>query len=292
MILLLGSTGYVGGAFQKRLDQLEMPYRALSRAQHDYTDLDTLVDVIRESKATFLINSAGYTGKPNVDACELHKSECLDGNAILPGTVRSACEHTGIPWGHVSSGCIYTGRRDDGQGFTEADSPNFSFRTNNCSWYSGTKALGEEVLEDAENTFVWRLRIPFNHQDSPRNYLSKLVRYERLLQAENSISHLDDFVSACITCWTKQVPFGTYNVTNTGSVTTKQVTELIQEHLLPEKKYIFFKNEAEFMQIAAKTPRSNCVMENSKLLAAGIPMRNVEDAIVASLDQWRASSDE
>ncbi len=76
---------------------------------------------------------------------------------------------------------FFTGTRPDGRGFTENDSPNFSFRTNNCSFYSGTKALGEECLQDAENTYIWRLRIPFNHVDSPRNYLSKLLNYAWLL---------------------------------------------------------------------------------------------------------------
>lgn len=286
MILLLGGTGYVGTAFRQRLSQDAIAFRSVSRTECDYTDDDTLSRLIADTRPDFLINAAGYTGKPNVDACELHKSECLDGNAVLPGTLLKVCEAASLPWGQVSSGCIYTGSRPDGTGFTEADPPNFSFRTNNCSWYSGTKALGEEVLADAESTYIWRLRIPFDHQDSPRNYLSKLVRYERLLQAENSISHLDEFVSACLACWQKRVPFGTYNVTNTGSVTTKRVTELIQKHLLPDKKVDFFESEAEFMQTAAKTPRSNCVMDNSKLLATGIQMRDVEDAIVASLRDW------
>ncbi|WP_417740603.1 sugar nucleotide-binding protein [Rosistilla oblonga] len=288
MIILLGGTGYVGTAFQRKLTALQKTFRSVSRSEIDYTNLDALTTLIRDSNASLLINAAGYTGKPNVDAAEIHKAECLDGNAVLPGTIRAACEATKTPWGHVSSGCIYTGRRPDGNGFTEDDTPNFSFRTNNCSWYSGTKALGEEVLIDSPQTFLWRLRIPFDHQDSPRNYLSKLTRYERLLEAENSISHLDDFVTACIRCWTDRVPFGTYNVTNSGSVTTKRVTELIQSHLLPEKQYQFFADEAEFMQTAAKTPRSNCVMDNSKLLATGIPMRDVEDAIVASLQQWQS----
>ena len=293
MILLLGHTGYVGSEFQRQLVAQETRHRSVSRSELDYTDRDALIGLIRESQATFVINAAGYTGKPNVDACELHKSECLAGNAVLPGTIREACQMAGnVPWGHVSSGCIYTGRRGDGQGFTETDEPNFSFRTNNCSWYSGCKALGEETLADAENVFVWRLRIPFNEHDSARNYLSKLVRYERLLQAENSISHLAEFVSACLECWRRRVRFGIYNVTNSGSVTTKQVTELIQTHLLPSKTYDFFESEAEFMKVAAKTPRSNCVMDNSKLLSTGIPMRNVEEAIIQSLQQWQVASSE
>lgn len=286
MILLLGGTGYVGSEFRRQLSQASTPHLSVSRSDRDYTDYSELTRIIDECKATFVINAAGYTGKPNVDACELHKSECLDGNATLPGTVRSACEAAGIPWGHVSSGCIYTGKRDDGNGFTEDDAPNFCFRTDNCSWYSGCKALGEEVLSGAEKTYVWRLRIPFDHRDSPRNYLSKWVNYKMLLEAENSISHLGEFVSACLACWEQSVPYGTYNVTNTGSVTTKQVARWIQQHLLPKKTFDFFGSESEFMQVAAKTPRSNCVMDNSKLLATGIKMSTVDEAITKSLRSW------
>lgn len=287
MILLLGHTGYVGSAFARLLERGGHAYRGVSRRDVDYTDRAALTRLIAKTRPSFLINAAGYTGKPNVDACELHKAECLAGNAVLPGMIREVCDSAGLPWGHVSSGCIYTGRRADGGGFTESDPPNFSFRTDNCSFYSGCKALGEECLQGSESTYLWRLRIPFNHEDSPRNYLSKLLRYERLLDAENSISHLEEFVAACFECWQRRVPFGTYNVTNTGSVTTRQVTELIREHLEPAKQFEFFSDEAEFMQTAAKTPRSNCVMDNSKLLATGINMSPVEDAIVSSLENWK-----
>ena len=39
------------------------------------------------------------------------------------GSSRQACEAANVPWGHVSSGCIYTGSRPDGSGFTEEDAP-------------------------------------------------------------------------------------------------------------------------------------------------------------------------
>ena len=90
MILLLGATGYVGSAFQQLLDQRSVEYHSISRREIDYTDRDSLIDLIRESQPSFLINAAGYTGKPNVDACELHKAQCLQGNAVLPGTIREA----------------------------------------------------------------------------------------------------------------------------------------------------------------------------------------------------------
>lgn len=289
MILLLGGSGYIGRAFQTFLEKEKISFRNIARKDVDYYDKTKLAKLIRETKATFLINAAGYTGKPNVDACETNKTDTLLGNAILPGIIREVCESVKLPWGHVSSGCIYTGRRPDGNGFTEVDPPNFSFRTNNCSFYSGAKALGEEVLEGAENCYVWRLRIPFNHIDSPRNYLTKLLKYEYLLEAENSISHLNDFVNACIASWQKRIPSGIYNITNPGSVTTKEVVELIRENLAPDHNFKFFKNEDEFMQKAAQTPRSNCVLDNSKIIEAGIELRPVREAIIDSLSNWSSS---
>ena len=286
MIYLLGGSGYVGSAYQALLQRKGLAFRNLRRADFDYTNPAALTELLRRDKPEFLINAAGYTGKPNVDACELHKSECLLGNAVLPGTIAAACADAGVPWGHVSSGCIYTGSRPDGTGFTETDTPNFSFRTNNCSFYSGTKALGEEVLASRSDVYVWRLRIPFNEVDNPRNYLTKLLRYNTLLEAANSISQLEEFVAATFACWEKRVPFGIYNVTNPGQVTTREVVDLIKKSGVSNKNFQFFTDEAEFMRTAAKTPRSNCVMTSAKLAATGIVMTEVHEAIERDLRRW------
>jgi dTDP-4-dehydrorhamnose reductase len=286
MILLLGGNGYVGSAIQKNLTGRGLPFVVASRASSDYSNPVILVKMLRELRPEFLINAAGYTGKPNVDACEIHRTECLDGNAVLPGVIREACEKTQTPWGHVSSGCIFTGAKADGSGFTENDAPNFSFRQNNCSFYSGCKALGEEVLDGAENCFIWRLRIPFNNINSERNYISKMMRYDRLLMATNSLSQLDEFADACVASWTQRVPFGTYNLTNPGSVTTRDVVRLIQQHGLSSRDFQFFESDDQFMKLAAKTPRSNCVLDSTKAIAAGLPLSPIEEALEKAMKNW------
>ena len=236
MIYLLGGSGYVGQAYQKLLTSKRIAFKNLQRKDFDYTDVATLVEALRSDKPDFLINAAGYTGKPNVDACEVDKANCLFGNAILPGRIAEACEITNTPWGHVSSGCIYTGTRENGTEFTEEDAPNFTFRQNNCSFYSGTKALGEEILAGVSNCYIWRLRIPFDQNESARNYLTKLMRYQKLLEAENSISQLHEFVAATFACWEKRIPYGTYNVTNPGYVKTSEVVDLILESGVCKKR--------------------------------------------------------
>lgn len=288
MILLLGGQGYVGRAIQKNLNARDLPFVVVSRRESDYSQLPVLVKMLRDLRPEFLINAAGYTGKPNVDACEVHRTECLAGNAVLPGIIRMACEQTHTAWGHVSSGCVFTGAKEPGVGFTENDPPNFSFRQNNCSFYSGTKALGEELLAGAEQCFLWRLRIPFNEVDSPRNYITKMMRYDRLLMATNSLSQLDEFANACVDSWLLRIPFGTYNLTNPGSVTTKDVIRLILKHRLSEKSFQFFESDEQFMQLAAKTPRSNCVLDSSKAIAAGLQMLPIEDALETAMRAWKS----
>ncbi len=286
MILLIGAYGYVGSTFQRLFAARGVACRGLDIHELDCTNLDALTAFLQRERPSFLINVAGYTGRPNVDACELHKTESLLGNAVLPGVIAQACQRVGVPWGHISSGCIYTGARPDGSGFRETDPPNFTFRQNNCSFYSGTKALGEEVLADAAQCYLWRLRIPFTEVDSPRNYLTKLMKYERLLEARNSISQLDEFVRACWECWDRRVPFGIYNVTNPGNVTTHEVVAMIQKSGVCKKDFQFFRDEAEFMRIAAKTPRSNCVLDTTKLEQTGIRLTEVHEAIETALRNW------
>lgn len=286
MIILLGGRGYVGTAFQQYLTRAGQPFISVSRAEVNYADPAALKDFLKLQRPSFLINAAGFTGRPNVDACELQKTECLAGNAVLPGTIRSVCEDLHLPWGHVSSGCIYTGAKADGSGFSETDPPNFSFRQDNCSFYSGCKALGEEVLEGADQCYIWRLRIPFDAFDSPRNYITKMMKYDRLLNATNSLSHLGDFVEACVQCHIQEVDFGIYNLTNPGSVTTRQVVEMIRDQGLCDREFSFFESEGEFMQVAAKTPRSNCVLDTTKATQFNLMTRPVEDALLSSMQNW------
>ena len=285
--ILLGASGFTGYEFRTQLRLRGHSCIPIGRNNCDYYQPGVLQHLLKSQKPDALINCAGYTGKPNVDACELDKTNCLQANSVLPGIISDACEALDIPWGHVSSGCIFTGRHRDGNGFSEIDTPNFSFRQNNCSFYSGTKALGEEVLSNAKQCYVWRMRIPFSNIDSDRNYLSKLMRYRRLLEAENSLTNLNEFVAAAIECFERSIPYGIYNMTNPGSVMTSDVVQLIRRILGHNTNFEYFASESAFMQQAAKAPRSNCVLDSSKALSAGLKLSPVLEALEKSLNNWQ-----
>jgi dTDP-4-dehydrorhamnose reductase len=307
-VVLLGASGYIGQSFARELAARDIPIVAPSRAETDYTEFGALSKLLRQTKPDFLINAAGYTGKPNVDACELNRADTLLGNALFPAMVAHACAAQNVPFGHVSSGCIFAGAKIDGQvgkdlttpecqrlfqqnpsairGFTEDDEPNFTFRRPPCSFYSGSKALGEEALARFNQHYIWRLRIPFDPFDSPRNYLSKVQNYAKVYDNINSLSHRGDFVTACLDLWQMRAPFGIYNVTNPGFVSTRQVVSMIESILKPVRTFEFWADDAEFYRVAAKTPRSNCVLDVSKLQATGVKIRPVEEALRDALQHW------
>ena len=313
MILLLGGTGYIGLAFKKELERRQRPFITISRSEVDYTRFNQLWALLKAKKPEFVVNAAGYTGKPNVDACEIARADTLAGNTLLPQTIAHACAALNLPWGHVSSGCIYSGAKinsggairvekdltqpelrtmveqspENILGFTETDPPNFSFRDGPCSFYSGTKALGEEAMAGIGQSYTWRLRIPFDEIDSARNYLSKVQRYAKAYDNVNSISHRADYATACLDLWDQRAAFGIYNVTNPGFVTTRQVVGMVEKILKPGKLFEFWKNDDEFYRTAARTPRSNCVLDVSKLLAAGVRIRPVGEALEHSLRHWQ-----
>lgn len=281
MYLILGKNGYIAESIVKELKSRDLPHVAWSRSDVDYTNLAELrhnLYILGED--LHIINCAGYIGKPNVDACELDKSSCIEGNVLLPNMLAQLCKEKGYAFTQVSSGCIYSGYEKD---FSEKDKPNFDFQ--NGSFYSGTKALAEKVvLENNAGSYIFRLRIPFDEFSSTRNYLTKLLSYDMLFDARNSLSHRADFAKYAIELICQKVPHGIYNITNKGSVTTKEVVEIIKKHNLTNKEFKFFGDLNSFNK-EVKAPRSNCILNTSKI-EQYIKIRSAKDALIESIKNY------
>jgi dTDP-4-dehydrorhamnose reductase len=315
MILLLGATGYLGRAFAAELRSRRLDFIPLTRSAVDYSRFDVLFNYVRKSKPQFVINAAGNPGNPNIDACEVRRADTLQANTLLPQTLARVCYLTQTPWGHVSSGCIFSGAKiaQNGseqverdlsrqeirnlfatkpelfRGFAETDAPNCSFRSPPCSFYSGTKALAEDSLRWVTHNYIWRPGIIFDEFDHPRNYLSKIQNYSKVLDSVNSFTHRGDFVRACIEMWERRAPFGTYNVVNPGAASARQITAAIQRALTLQRAFEFWESDEEFYRLGAAAYRPASILDSSKLLAAGIQMRPLQNALEDSLKKWQPS---
>jgi UDP-glucose 4,6-dehydratase len=282
MYTVLGKNGYIAEAIIKELKSRDLPHVAWSRSDVDYTNLAELkYNLYILGDDLHIINCAGYIGKPNVDACELAKADCIEGNVLLPLMLAQLCCKKKYEFTQISSGCIYGGYEKH---FTEKDAPNFDFQ--NGSFYSGTKALSEKVvLQNNPNSYVFRLRIPFDEYESPRNYLTKLLSYDTLLDAENSLSHRADFAKYVMELIEQKVPHGIYNITNKGSVTTRDVVQLIKKYNLSNKDFKFFDNLESFGKETV-APRSNCVLDTTKI-EQYIKIRTAQQALEEALSRYK-----
>jgi dTDP-4-dehydrorhamnose reductase len=279
-VLILGNRGYVAKAYQYYFKTKNIDYISVSAQDYNFfTDLPMLFS---KYNPRVIINCFGYTGRPNVDACEEYKEKCYYDNAIFPFILGQECSKHKIPYIHVSSGCIYTGYDKE---YTEEDQPNFNFSSDvKCSWYSGTKSLGEDSLKLFPDGYICRLRIPFDETPSERSIFNKLIKYNVLIDTPNSLSNLQDFVRCSYLLFEKNHPRGIYNITNPGHLSHKKICELM------DKLNIININEKQFIhpsQLKTSAPRSNCVLNNDKLLSTGIFIEDIQTSITNSLKNFK-----
>jgi dTDP-4-dehydrorhamnose reductase len=306
MILLLGASGYVGRTFASELRRRGLCFIPLTRRAFDYTRFDFLFDYLRTMRPVFLVNAANYESPAGGAVTAGERDKMMAANAILPQMIARVCLMTRTPWGHVSSGSVFCGAKvvENGQtmirrrlgdpetlrlfdsqpesfhGFTELDEPNFSFQNPSCYFYSGTKALAEEAIRDIGQSYIWRLRRPFNEREEPCNWLWQMQRHGEGRDSIHSLSHVEDCVRACLDLWEARAPFGIYNVTNPGAITMANVARQMQRVLRAPVRVRAGGDEPAL---------PGCILDCSKLLRAGVKLRPVEEALEDCLDRLRIS---
>jgi 3,5-epimerase/4-reductase len=259
MITLIGH-GYIGQAIWQELEiQSYLPAVWI----HHTAPIPPNTQVI--------INAAGYTGSPNVDACENFKQDTVNGNVAWPLKLEYRFPNTPIV--HISSGCVYTGYDKK---FTEEDPPNFTF--DNGSFYSGTKALAQELLMPyMHKSYLLRIRMPFGKRRHPKNLLTKLEKYNKLIDFENSLSYVPDVARFAVECALQRFPYGIYNVCNPGSKTTRQIADAMKLN-----KEWFTKDE---FAASVAAPRSNCVLSTDKIEKI-YKIKHIDDALLDAIAEY------
>jgi UDP-glucose 4,6-dehydratase len=250
----------------------------ISREQVDYFDEIKLKKFIRETghfydgsySENIIINCSGFTGKPNVDQCEVKKSECFEYNVKLPIILSHFCSKNKCWLINISSGCIYTGYEKE---FTEEDEPNFGFYNPQSSFYSKCKHIAEKLIQNNFTTTL-RIRMPFCGYNSPRNLLVKLLKYDNLVKFKNSLTSIDDlsfFINEFINRQLFKSNPGIYNVTNPGALDAAEITSILSKNNLINKNWKF----VDIENLDLKANRSNCVLSSEKIASMGLSLPDV-----------------
>ncbi len=270
-LLLVFGNGYVGNKFKARLGERAV----ISHA--DIADATAVRAALDHHKPNTVINCAGKTGKPNVDWCEDHKEETYRSNVLGPKILAEECQKRAIHLTHIGSGCVYAGD-NGGKGYTEEDPPNYD-----GSYYSNTKRESEAMLKQFA-VLQLRMRMPVDSAPNDRNLITKLVKYRKVISVPNSVSIIDDFITAALRLIELRRT-GIYNVTNPGAIVHPEILDAYKEIVDPSFSYEQMSMDA--LGKIIKAGRSNCVLNTDKLAKEGITLPHVKDAIRTALKQYK-----
>jgi len=251
-IIVLG-TGYVASGYLAAAHSLGLRPIVLSRDWSDYTRESNLDWVFEGVKPQLVINAAGYTGR-SVDDCERNKEECYAANVTAVRLLGKICKKWDVSLIHVSSGCVFTGPGV----FTEEDEPN-----NYGQFYAQTKIAAENELHDSGcRAWIYRIRMPFDTRNHPRNWLFKLLHHRMILDGLNSVTYLHEFAMRSLEMVKEHKgPPGIYHATNRGALRTVDVVDLlIQAGLRDTPAFLWDKEEFEKEHVH----RSEAVLDSSK----------------------------
>ena len=144
-----------------------------------------------------MLNAAGVTGRPNVDWCESNKETTIRVNVIGTLNLSDICELKGIHCTVFATGCIFEYDEEhqlgSGKGFKEEDVANFA-----DSFYSKTKGMVEQLLKCYSSSLVLRVRMPISDDLSPRNFITKIMKYDRVVNVPNSMTVLSELLPASL----------------------------------------------------------------------------------------------
>jgi len=274
--LIFGKNGWLGGILQRILTERKIDFALANTRLENRESVAAELDSV---KPTHVLNAAGVTGRPNVDWCEDHQPEVIRANVIGTLNLADLCDLRGIHCMIYATGCIFHfdkninrpypvwqpetktwSKLEDDQKFTEDDAPNFT-----GSFYSLTKGYVETMLKSFKNVCVLRVRMPISDDLTARNFITKITKYEKVVNIPNSMTVLSDLMPISVIMAERKLT-GIYNFTNPGCISHNQILELYKQYIDPTFEYKNFNLDEQAKVIKAE--RSNNELCSKKFVSA------------------------
>ena len=237
----------------------------------DITNRQSMLNIFEAIKPSAVINAAGKTGRPNVDWCETHQEETYRSNVVGPLTLAGVCKDVGSYMLHIGSGCIFYGPSPTPGGWREDDF------ANPISYYSKTKYAADLALSGLPHVGIARIRMPIDSIPDPRNLITKLAAYPRVVDVENSVTIVKDFADVATKLVTEKIS-GIFHVTNPGVIRHAEILSSYRHWVDSNHAYqLITENELISSGLVAKS-RSNCQL-SSRLSDFDIRMPPVQESI-------------
>lgn len=273
-----GKTGWVGQQMVALLKQ--QGHTAIPAESRLQNRADVAAELVRVAPDC-IINAAGVTGRPNVDWCEDNKQTVIKANLIGALTLFDIAYEHDIYVINFGTGCIY--EYDDahpmysGIGYTEQEEPNFQ-----GSFYSYTKTMLDKLITSYPNVLNLRLRMPISDDLHHRSFITKITKYERVVNIPNSMSVLYELLPLVPEMAERRLT-GNYNFVNPGAISHNEILDLYQKYIDQGFRYKNFTLEEQDKIL--KAGRSNNELDTSKLLNEFPDIPSIHESMIGVFER-------
>ena len=287
-ILFYGRNGWIGNQVYNLLIANNKNVIISNERAENYNELENeiinimpthIISLIGRTHGT--IDNKKYTTIDYLEQPGKLKENIRD-NLYSPVVLAILCERYKIHLTYMGTGCIFKYDQDhiygeEINGFDEEDSPNF-FESS----YSIVKGYTDKIMHLYKNNVLnLRLRMPITNDLNQRNFITKLLKYDKICSIPNSMSVLPELLPIMLDMIEKKVT-GTYNFVNPGLISHNEILEMYKDILNPYFSWTNFTIEDQNKILDAG--RSNNYLDTTKLANLYPQIKNIKLAVKECLD--------
>lgn len=289
--LIYGGNGWIGNKFIEYCLDKECEI-VLGNSRVDNSE--TLMEEILNEKPTNIISFIGRThGKINnkeyttIDYLEQEGKlvENIRDNLFSPMILAFICKQNNIHFTYLGTGCIFSYidpdcSKSNQYQFKDKDEPNFF-----GSSYSIVKGFTDRLMHlYTDSVLNLRIRMPITNVDEPRNFISKIIRYQKICSIPNSMTVLNDFIPIFYDMIINNTT-GTYNCTNPGIISHNQILELYKKYVDPNFTWQNFTEKEQNDILDSK--RSNNYLDTKNIEILYPNLKSINESIDLVLKNWK-----
>ena len=292
-ILVYGGKGWIGQQF---IDIVKTKKDVtINTGKARANNYNQLLNDILEYKPTHIISFIGRT-HGNIDGTvystidyleqEGKLKENIRDNLFSPLLLAKICSEKNIHFTYMGTGCIF--KYDESHpyekeenGFKEQDTPNFF-----GSSYSIVKGATDQLMFhlNDENCLNIRIRMPITNIDHPRNFITKIINYDKICSIKNSMTVLPEILPIIFDMMVDK-HVGTFNMTNPGLISHNEILTMYKEIVDPSFTWKNFTIEEQ--REILDSDRSNNYLNTEKLSFYFPNIKNIKDSVKIMLQNWK-----
>jgi 3,5-epimerase/4-reductase len=285
--LLYGHRGWIGQQFVDYIHKNQSNVEIIGgEARADQTD--DFINEIQRVHPDRVISFIGRThgeGFSTIDYLE-QPGKLVDNirdNLFSPLQMAIICKKYNIHFTYLGTGCIFEYDADhtmaSSRGFVEEDVPNFF-----GSSYSIVKGYTDRLMHLFDDSVLQlRIRMPIVNYHNDRNFITKITRYNKVINMPNSMTALP-LMYPIIADMIKNGRTGTINLTNPGVISHNEILEKYRQYVDRDFQWTNFTIEEQNEILASK--RSNNLLDTRKLEEYYPDVFTIHEAIDYVFQNW------